>query len=390
MKLISYLFDLVFNNFVVLYITYSYRQRRSYSARSETNDSVFKDSDIPKSHSTSKLPSASVSKKSDGKAKRNKRAKSTSNHLNRNNSVSRPINQQNDQKEQRSSSKKPNKRRTKSESSKTLTSPVINIKNSDTQADSPLLDTPKKKRRPQQKQRQQPVISDDTEKIVRPSNTKVNSYKNKSRQSRSNSRATRRDYIDHHDVGREISAGRKASREYIHSPKKYYSQNRYNSYSQDRPVIRSNSQEHLRDSSRSASMHQNRYSNGPAPRQTRYFSGPTSHHNNFNGSTTRHNSFNGSTSRRNSFNGPSLRHNGGNNHHNVIRHNSYSNNSLSHQNGYYDGVNNRRNSFSKGSIRQEGYTNSRVFRPPRYVNGITPQTVNGVNVYYSFKHLFYE
>lgn len=255
---------------------------------------------------------------------------------------------------------------------------MTDSKNSDdTQTDSPLLETPKNKRQSQLKQCQQPAIySDDTnDKTIRPSNTKVNGYNyHKTRQSRSSSRTTRRDYIDHQELGREMSAGRKASREYIQSPKKYYSQHRYNNYFQDQPINanRSYSQVQRRDSSRSAPIQQSRYSDGPAPRQTRYFNAPTIRNNNFNSPTT---------SRHYNYNGSTLRHTGGNNQHNVIRHNSYSNDSVvSHQNGYYDEVNNRRNSFSVGSIRQEGYTNSRVFRPPRYANGITPKNVDGVNI----------
>lgn len=253
---------------------------------------------------------------------------------------------------------------------------MADSKNSDDkQIDSPLLETPKNKRQSQLKQSQQPAIysDDNNDKTIRPYNTKVNGYNyHRTRQSRSSSRTTRRDYIDHQDLGRDMSAGRKASREYVQSPKKYYPLNRYNNYFQDQPfrATRSNSQVQRRDSSRSAPMQQNRYSDGPAPRQTRYFNGPMVRHNNFNGPTSRHYSYNGLP----------LRHTGGNNHHNAIRHNNYSNDSMSHQNGgYYDEVNNRRNS-SVGSIRQEGYTNSRVFRPPRYANGIAPKNVNGVNI----------
>jgi len=155
-----------------------------------------------------------------------------------------------------------------------------------------------------------------------------------------------------------MSVGRKVQRDYLPSPKKYFSQNyRQNSYSQERPSyhgnIRSNSRTH-HDSNMSAVMQQNRYSNGPTVRPTRYFNGPMVRHDN--------------------FNGPDSRQNSGINYHG-IRHNSYSNDPLSRHNSFYDGVISRRNSYSKGSAtRQNNYTSSRVFRPPQYRNGMASQT----------------
>lgn len=244
---------------------------------------------------------------------------------------------------------------------------MTDLKNSDSTSS----DTPKNKRQSQQKQCQQPAVNpDDNNKTIHRSTSRVNNYlKYKSRQSRSSSRATRFDYIDHQDLDCEISAGRNASREYIQSPKKYYLENhRYNNYSQDQPFhgSRSNSKVQHRDSSRSIPIQQKRYSTS----QSRYFNGPMVRHNSFNGPTSRHNSFTGSTS-----------HHGGSNnqHNNDIRHNSYSNESMAHQSGYYgEVINNHRNNFFKGSVRQEGYTNSRVFRPPRFVNGMASKSVDGV------------
>jgi len=211
--------------------------------------------------------------------------------------------------------------------------------------------TPKNKRRSRPKQSRKRVNSDDIDK--QSINQSYNKYN-----SRSTSRATRRDYTDREDRGREMSVGRKVQRDFIPSPRKYYSQNyRQNSYSQERQSyhgsIRSNSRTHY-DSNRSAVLQQNRYSNGPTVRPTRYFNGPMVRHDN--------------------FNGPDTRQNGGINHHG-IRHNSYSNDPLSRQNSFYDGVISRRNSYSKGSAtRQDNYTSSRVFRPPQYRNGMTSQT----------------
>ncbi|XP_022162747.1 uncharacterized protein LOC111028416 isoform X2 [Myzus persicae] len=327
-----------------------YRQKR-YSTRSETNDSVFKDNVSKHHRSSSRHSSAPVSKNTDSKIK-HKRAKSTSSQQHRSSSTEKR-NNQHDKKELRSSSKKPNKRRTKSESAKTVTSPVTvteSKSSNGTQADSPSMDTPKNKRRPRPKQSRKRINSDDIDKqSINQSNSKYNS--------RSNSRATRRDYIDRED--REMSVGRKVQRDYLPSPKKYYSQNyRQNSYSQERPSyhgsIRSNSRTHQHDSNRSTVMQQNRYLNGPTVRPTRYFNGPMVRHDN--------------------FNGPDSRQNGGINHHG-IRHNSYSNDPLSRQNSFYDGVISRRNSYSKGSApRQDNYTSSRVFRPPQYRNGMTSQS----------------
>uniref|UniRef100_A0A2S2NFS7 Methenyltetrahydrofolate synthase domain-containing protein n=1 Tax=Schizaphis graminum TaxID=13262 RepID=A0A2S2NFS7_SCHGA len=330
-----------------------YRQKR-YSTRSEINDSVFKDNEVSK-HRPTKSSSAPVSKNTDSKIK-HKRAKSTSSQKHRSSSIEKRTNQ-NDKRELRSSSKKPNKRRTKSESAKTVTSPVTLTESkscNDVQADSPSIDTPKnKQRRPRPKQSRKRINSDDIDKqSINQSNS------NSKYNSRSNSRATRRDYIDRQDLGREMSIGRKSQRDYLPSPKKYYSQNyRQNSYSQERSSygsIRSNSRTQYRDSNRSAVMQQNRYSNGPTVRPTRYFNGPMVRHD--------------------SYNGPDPRQNNGINHHG-IRHNSYSNDPLSRQNSFYDGVISRRNSFSKGSaIRQDNYTSSRVFRPPHYRNGMASQT----------------
>ncbi|XP_025206478.1 uncharacterized protein LOC112602557 isoform X2 [Melanaphis sacchari] len=330
-----------------------YRQKR-YSTRSETNDSVF--NEVSKHRSSSKSSTAPVSKNTNTKIK-HKRAKSTSSQKQRSSSIDKRSNQ-NDKKEPRLSSKKPNKRRTKSESAKTVTSPVTLTESksfNNIQADSPSNDTPKNKRRLRPKQSRKRIHSDDIDKqSINQSNS------NSKYNSRSNSRATRRDYIDRQDVGREMSVGRRSQRDYLHSPKKYYPQNyRQNSYSQERSFyhgsIRSNSRTQYRDSSRSAVMQQNRYSNGPTIRPTRYF--------------------NGSMVRHNSFNGPDSRHNNGINHHG-IRHNSYSNDPLSRQNSFYDGVISRRNSFSKGSaIRQDNnYTSSRIFRPPQYRNRMASQT----------------
>ncbi|CAI6368631.1 unnamed protein product [Macrosiphum euphorbiae] len=329
-----------------------YRQKR-YSTRSETNDSVFKDNVVSKHRSSSKHSLAPASKNTDLKIK-HKRAKSTSSQHHRSSSTEKRS-KQNDKKELRSSSKKPNKRRTKSESAKTVTSPVTvteSKSSNGTQADSPSIGTPKNKRRPRPKQSRKRINSDDIDKqSINQSNSKYNS--------RSNSRATRRDYIDREDRGRDVSVVRKVQRDYLPSPKKYFSQNyRQNSYSQERTSYhgsnRSNSRTHHYDSNRSAVMQQNRYSNGPTVRPTRYFNGPMVRHDN--------------------FNGPDSRQNGGINHHG-IRHNSYSNDPSSRQNSFYDGVISRRNSYSKGSgPRQDNYTSSRVFRPPQYRNGMASQT----------------
>lgn len=333
--------------------TKSYRQKR-YSTRSETNDSVFKDNEVSKRRSSSKPSSAPVTKNTDSKIK-HKRAKSTSSQKHRSSSNEKRINQS-DKKELRSSSKKPNKRRTKSESAKSVTSPVTLTESKSvngTQADSPSIDTPKNKRRPRPKQSRKRIPSDDIDKqSINQSNSNIK-YN-----SRSNSRATRRDYIDRQELGREMSVGRKSQRDYLPSPKKYYSHNyRQNSYSQERSSyhgsIRSNSRTQYRDSNRSSGMQQNRYSNGPTVRPTRYFNGPMVRHD--------------------SFNGPDSRQNNGINHHG-IRHNSYSNDPLSRQNSFHDVIA-RRNSYSKGSaIRQDHYTSSRVFRPPQYRNGMASQT----------------
>ncbi|XP_003246078.1 uncharacterized protein LOC100160598 isoform X2 [Acyrthosiphon pisum] len=331
-----------------------YRQKR-YSTRSETNDSVFKENVVSKHRSSSKHSLAPASKNSDFKIK-HKRAKSTSSQHQRSSSTEKRS-KQNDKKELRSSSKKPNKRRTKSESAKTVASPVTvteSKSSNGTQADSPSIGTPKNKRRPRPKQSRKRIDSDDIDKqSVNQSNS------NGKYNSRSNSRATRRDYIDREDRGREISVGHKFQRDYLPSPKKYFSQNyRQNSYSQERTSyhgsIRSNSRTYHHDSNRPAVVQQNRYSNGPTVRPTRYFNGPMVRHDN--------------------FNGPDSRQNGGINHHG-IRHNSYSNDPSSRQNSFYDGVISRRNSYSKGSAtRQDNYTSSRVFRPPQYRNGMASQT----------------
>lgn len=332
-----------------------YRQKR-YSTRSETNDSVFKDNEVSK-HRSSKHSSAPGSKNTNSKIK-HKRAKSTSSQQHRSSSTEKR-NIQNDKKEQRSSSKKPNKRRTKSESAKTVTSPVTVTESKNfngTQADSPSIDTPKNKRRPRPKQSRKRIHSDDIDKqSINQSNSNIK-YN-----SRSTSRVTRRDYIDLEDLGREMSVGRKTQRDYLPSPKKYYSQNyRQNSYSRERQSYResfhnkrSNSRTH-HDSNRSVVKQQNRYSNGPTVRPTRYFNGPMVRHD--------------------SYNGPDSHQNARINHHG-IRHNSYSNDTLSRQNSFYDGVISRRNSYSKGSvIRQDNYTSSRVFRPPQYRHGMASQT----------------
>lgn len=151
-----------------------------------------------------------------------------------------------------------------------------------------------------------------------------------------------------------MSIGRKTHREYLPSPKKYYSQSRRQSYSQER-LPRSNFRSNSRvqyDSNRSVMQQNNRYSNGPAVHQSRYF----------NGSVVRHGSFNGPLPHQNS------------NKTHIIRHNSYTNDPLP-QNTFYDGIITRRNSYSKGcAVRQDGYTNSRVFRPPpQYRNGMVLQ-----------------
>ncbi|XP_025406178.1 uncharacterized protein LOC112680335 isoform X2 [Sipha flava] len=333
--------------------TKKYRHKRSYSTRSDTNDSVFKDSIVSKYHSSSKNSSVPTSKNSDLQSKRN-RAKSTSSQQQRSTSSDKHA-KQNDKKEHRSSFKKPNKRRTKSESAKTAVSPVAETesKNSNnTQEDSPSSDTPKNKRRSRQKH-----ISSDIEKeSIHQSRSKSNG--STKHISRSNSRATRRDYIDRPDYGRDMSVGCNTRKEYYPSSKNYYLKNHHSSYSQDRSshsYIRSSSRNQRYDSNRSTGMQLNRYPSAAIPvRQTRYFNGSKVHHNN--------------------FNGPVLHQNNSNNHH-VIRHNSYSNDSMSHQNNYYGGIISRRNSYSKGSaIRQDNYTNSRVFRPPHYRNGIESQT----------------
>jgi len=335
-----------------------YRHRRSYSTRSETNDSVFKDTEVSKRR-YSKQSSVPALKNSDSKVKHN-RAKSTSSQHRNNSTVRR--NNQNDKKEP-NSSKKSNKRRTKSESTKTVVSPVTvteSKSSNDIQADSPSNDTPKNKRRSRQKA--QHIHSDEIDKqSIHQSNTKLNGNVNYN--SRSNSRATRRDYIDRQNFGREISVGRKPRREYIPSPKKYYSQSRHNSYSQEVPYhggLRSNSRVQQYDSNKSVVMPQKRYSNGPAVRQTRYFNGPM----------VRHNSYNGQASLRQIDD----------NHHQVIRHNSYSNEPLPRQNSFYEGVISHRNGFSKGpTVRHEGYTSSRIFRPPPYRNGMSLQKTDEVN-----------
>lgn len=340
------------NSFInKLYFFHRYRRRRSYSTRSDTNNSVFnKNTEVPK-HSASKQPPATVIKNSDLKAK-HKRAKSTSSQQNRSSSVSKH-NNQNDQKDRRSSSKRPNKRRTKSESAKTITSPpgVSNTKSSNSiKTISPSIDTPKNKRRSRQKPCQR-IHSDDLDKQPTfQSNTKFND--NNKHNSRSNSRVTRRDFVDHQEHSREMSFGRITRREYLPSPKKYYSQSRRQSFSQERlprSNFRSNSRVH--DSNRSVMQQNNRYSNGPTVHQSRYF----------NGSVVRHGSFNGPLPHQN------------NNKSHIIRHNSYTNDPLP-QNTFYDGIITRRNSYSKGStIRQNGYTSSRIFRPPQYRNGMVLQ-----------------
>jgi len=326
---------------------YSYRHKRLQSTRSEANDSVFKDTEV------SKKPSTAISKT------KNKRAKSISSQQQRSTSTSRP-NDIHDKKERRFS-KKLNKRRTKSESAKTVASPLTipGSKNSNgVSTDSPSIDTPKNKRRSRQKPRQR-MHSDDTDiQSIHQSNLKleVNSKPN----SRSNSRVTRRDYIDRQDLTREMSVGHKVHRDYIHSPKKYYSQSRP-SYSQERPSHkRIMSTSRIRHDSNRSIVPQNCYSNIPI-RPTRYFNGPMVRHNNFNGLT---------------------RQNGNRN----IRYNSYSHDQLLRKNSYYDGTNSYRNSFSNGSaIRHDGgYTNSRVFRPPQYRNEMASQTDEVNIVLYSF------
>lgn len=297
----------------------------------------------------------SVTKNSDSKIKHN-RAKSSSSQ-NRNNSTNR----RNNQKEQ-NSSKKPNKRRTKSETSKTVVSPIIvseSKSSNEVQVDSPSIDTPKNKRRSRQKPRQH-IHSDEIDKqSIHQSTARYNGNVNYN--SRSNSRVTRRDYIDRQDFDRDVSVGHKVGREYVPSLKKYYSQSRHRSYSQERPYygsLRSNSRVQQYDSNRSVVMPQNRYTNGPVVRQTRYFNGPM----------VRHNSYNGQASSRQMID----------DNHRPIRHNGYSNEPLSRQNSFYDGIISHRNSFSKGpGPRQDGYTNSRVFRLPlssQYRNGMASQT----------------
>lgn len=319
---------------------------RSYSTRSETNDSVFKDTEVPKRRSKSKQSLGAVSENSDNKIKP-KQAKSSSNQQHRSNSTGRH-NNQNDQKDGRSSSKKPVKRRTKSESAKTVASPptISDSKNSNSiHATSPSIGTPKNKRRSRQKPRQRINSEDIDKQSIHQSNAKFNG--NNKHRSRSNSRVTRRDYIDRQDFGREMSIGR---REYIQSPKKYYSQSRRPSYSQEQrshSILRSKSGVR-HDLNRETGMQQNRFANGPSVRQNRYYNGPM----------VRHNSYNDSVPCQNVMN----------NH--VIRHNSFSNDQFSRQNNYYNGIITRRNSYSKGSAtRQDGYTNSRIFRPPHHRNG---------------------
>lgn len=137
-------------------------------------------------------------------------------------------------------------------------------------------------------------------------------------------------------------------------------QNR-NNYSRDQPLLggRSNGgrQVQRRDSYRPAPTQQYRYSYDSAPRQSRNFNGPTSH--------------------RNSSNGPTLRRNGGINRYNNIRYNSFSNDTMSHQNVYHEVVNNCRGRFSSETTYQERrYTGSRVFQP-HYVNGMVCTHFNG-------------
>ncbi|XP_050429463.1 uncharacterized protein LOC126838796 isoform X2 [Adelges cooleyi] len=318
--------------------TKSFRHRRSYSTRSETNDSVFKDSEVSKRRSVSRQRSASTK---DSRAN-NKRNKSASSQQRRSSSAGR----RNNEKERRSSSKKPNKRRAKSESAKTG-SPETDSKNSNGQQGESPITTPKNKRRQRPKPRRR-IHADDDKQSVRQSVSKIQG--NNKRNSRSNSRNARQEYVERQDYSRDISTGRKARREYIPSPKQYYS--RHDSYSQERQP-RNNSRVTRRDlSNRPVVMQQNRYSNGPVVRPTRYF----------NGSMVRQHSFNAPVSRQNSSNSQ------------ILRHNSFSNDPLSRQNSFYDGSISRRNSFSKGAvIRQEGYTNTRVFRPPQYRNGMSPQ-----------------
>jgi len=145
-----------------------------------------------------------VSKNSDSKIK-SKRDKSSSNQQHRSNSTDR----HNNQKGGRSSSKKPVKRRTKSESAKTVALPstVSDSKNSNSaHATSPSIDTPKNKRRSRQKLRQRVHSEDIDKQSVHQFNAKFNG--NNKHRSRSNSRVTRRDYIDHQDFGREVSIAR--------------------------------------------------------------------------------------------------------------------------------------------------------------------------------------
>ncbi|XP_050547575.1 uncharacterized protein LOC126909201, partial [Daktulosphaira vitifoliae] len=320
--------------------TKSYRHRRSYSVRSETNDSVFKDSEVSKHRSISRQRSASTK---DSRTNR-KRTKSTSSQPNRSSSIVR----QNNNEKDRRSSKKNNKRRTKSESAKNG-SPENDSKNSNgLQEDSPSTTTPTKgKRRSRQKPRRRNVVDDEKQANYQSIPKTKGNNKHKSR---STSRSAKYEYVDRQDYSRDMSLSRKAHREYVQSPKHYYS--RCDAYSQERQP-RNNSRVPRRDmSNRSNGFPQNRYTNGPVVRNTRYFSGPM----------IRQNSYNTTISRQNS-NNP------------IVRHNSFSNDHMSRQNSFYDGSISRRNSFSKGSvIRQEGFTNSRVFRPPHYRNGMSPQT----------------
>lgn len=121
-----------------------------------------------------------------------------------------------------------------------------------------------------------------------------------------------------------------------------------------------------RDSDRAALMPRNRYSYDSATRQSR----------NFNGLTSRHNSCNSPALHHYNFNGPTLRRNGGENRTNDIRYKSFSNDSMSHQNGYYEVVNNYRGRFSSRTTHQERYTDSRVFQL-HYVNGMVFTSFNG-------------
>lgn len=326
-----------------------YRRRRSYSTRSDTNDSVFKDTEVSKRQSSKQ---STTTKNSESKGYR-KRAKSISSQQRCNSSSGR----YNGQKDNKDATSRKLKKRTKSESAKISASPGIKSKNSnDSNSDSPQLAEIYKNKRRSRPKPHQLINSDDIDKLSLPqTNTKLG-WNNKPI-SRSSSRVTRRDYIDYQSMNRDISVGPNDFKEYIPNPKKYYSQSRHNSYSQERPSrgsYRSNSRVQQRDLSIKSVGQQNKYSNGPSNRQTRYLNRPSNRQNNFN-------------------NGQVSYQNGGNNYH-LVRYNSFSNDTLSRQNNFYDGMASYRNNYSKPVIRQENFINSRVFRPPQFRNRMTSQS----------------